>query len=220
VTAWNALLPASEVADFNTRTPAAQFEEKILDPLRVIVADDESIIRLDLKETLRKMGHEIVGEAGDGRRAVELARQLQPDLVVLDIKMPEMDGIDAAKIIADEKIAPVLLVTAYSQIDLVNRARDAGVFGYMVKPFQESDLLPAIQIAIARFQEYLEIARQTATLEEQLETRKLVDRAKGILMDRHGLREQDAYRRIQQQSMNLRRSMREVAEAIIIASEV
>jgi len=191
-----------------------------VEPLRVVVADDESIIRLDLKESLRKLGHDVVGEAGDGRRAVELARQLRPDLMVLDIKMPEMDGIDAAKVIADEKIAPVLLVTAYSQLDLVNRARDAGVFGYVVKPFQESDLLPAIQIAIARFQEYLEIARQAKSLEEQLETRKLVDRAKGILMDKHGLREQEAYRRIQQQSMNRRRSMREVAEAIIIASEV
>jgi two-component system, response regulator PdtaR len=213
-------LPASEVADSTTCPSVSQTVERAVDPLRIIVADDESIIRLDLKETLQKMGHQIIGEAGDGRRAVELARQLRPDLVVLDIKMPEMDGIDAAKLIADEKIAPVLLVTAYSQIDLVNRARDAGVFGYVVKPFQESDLLPAIQIAIARFQEYLEIARQAANLEDQLETRKLVDRAKGILMDRHGLREQDAYRRIQQQSMNLRRSMREVAEAIIIASEV
>jgi response regulator NasT len=191
-----------------------------VDPLRVVVADDESIIRLDLKETLQRLGHEVIGEAGDGRRAVELARQLQPDLVVLDIKMPELDGIDAAKVIAEEKIAPVLLVTAYSQLDLVNRARDAGVFGYVVKPFKESDLLPAIQIAIARFQEYMEICQQAKTLEEQLETRKLVDRAKGILMDRHGLREHEAYRRIQQQSMNMRRSMREVAEAIIIASEV
>ncbi len=191
-----------------------------MEPLRIVVADDESIIRLDLKETLLRLGHDVVGEAGDGRRAVELARQLRPDLVVLDIKMPEMDGIDAAKLIAEEKIAPVLLVTAYSQLDLVNRARDAGVFGYVVKPFQESDLLPAIQIAIARFQEYVEIAQQAASLEEQLETRKLVDRAKGILMDKHGLREQEAYRRIQQQSMNLRRTMREVAEAIIIASGV
>jgi response regulator NasT len=194
--------------------------ENPVDSLRVVVADDESIIRLDLKEMLSKLGHQVVGEAGDGRRAVELARQLRPNLVVLDIKMPEMDGIDAAKVIADEKLAPVLLVTAYSQIDLVNRARDAGVFGYVVKPFQESDLLPAIQIAIARFQEYLEISRQAASLEDQLETRKIVDRAKGILMDKHGLKEQEAYRRIQQQSMNLRRTMREVAEAIIIANDV
>jgi two-component system, response regulator PdtaR len=207
-------------AILNGRTPERLIKESPVESLRIVVADDESIIRLDLKETLRKLGHDVVGEAGDGRRAVELARQLRPDLVVLDIKMPEMDGIDAAKLIAEEKIAPVLLVTAYSQLDLINRARDAGVFGYVVKPFQESDLLPAIQIAIARFQEYMEISQQAKTLEEQLETRKLVDRAKGILMDKHGLKEQDAYRRIQQQSMNMRRTMREVAEAIIIASEV
>jgi two-component system, response regulator PdtaR len=191
-----------------------------MESLRVLLADDESIIRLDLRETLRKMGHEVIGEAGDGRRAVELARQLKPDLVILDIKMPEMDGIDAAKVISTEKIAPVVLVTAYSQIDLVHRAQDAGVFGYVVKPFKESDLLPAVGIATARFREYLEISQQAASLQEALDSRKLVERAKGLLMQKHSLTEQEAFRRIQVQSMNTRRSMKEIAEAIIIASEI
>src|SRR5262245_58649841 len=180
-----------------------------MESLRVLVADDESIIRLDLRETLRKMGHEVIAEAGDGLRAVEMARQLKPDLVILDIKMPEMDGIDAAKMIAGEKIAPVVLVTAYSQIDLVQRAQEAGVFGYVVKPFKESDLMPAIAIATARFREYLSISQQAASLQEALDARKLVERAKGLLMQKHGLTEQEAFRRIQVQSMNTRRSMKE-----------
>jgi response regulator NasT len=191
-----------------------------MESLRVLVADDESIIRLDLRETLRKMGHEVIGEAGDGRRAVELSRQLKPDLVILDIKLPEMDGIDAAKVISTEKIAPVVLVTAYSQIDLVQRAQDAGVFGYVVKPFKESDLLPAVAIAIARFREYVEISNEAASLQEALDARQLVERAKGLLMQKHSLTEQEAFRRIQVQSMNTRRSMKEIAEAIIIASEI
>lgn len=191
-----------------------------MDKLRLVIADDESIIRLDLKETLQRMGHQVVAEAGDGRTAVDLARQHQPDLVILDVKMPEMDGVDAAKLIAAERIAPVLLLTAYSQQELVRRAMDAGVFAYVVKPFTESDLLPAIAVAIARFREYTAISDQAASLADALETRKLVDRAKGILMDKHGLREQEAFRRIQQQSMNSRKSMREIAEALIIASEM
>jgi two-component system, response regulator PdtaR len=191
-----------------------------VEKLRVVIADDESIIRLDLKETLQRMGYEVVGEAGDGRTAVELVRQHRPDLAVLDVKMPELDGVDAAKEIAREKLAPVLLLTAYSQEDLVRRAMEAGVFAYVVKPFTESDLRPAIAIAIGRFREYSAIAQEAASLANALETRKLVDRAKGILMDKHGLKEQDAFRRIQQQSMNSRKTMREIAEAIIIASEV
>jgi len=191
-----------------------------MESLRVLVADDESIIRMDLKELLRKMGHEVVGEAGDGRTAVDLARKLQPDLIMLDIKMPELDGIDAAKLLSQERIAPVVLVTAYSQLDLVERAKDAGVFAYVVKPFTESTLLPNIHIAQARFQEFLEITRQASDLQEALESRKKIERAKGILMARHGLSEQEAYSRIQQQSMNLRRSMREIAEAILIAEDV
>lgn len=194
--------------------------ESIVDKLRVVIADDESIIRLDLKETLQRMGHQVIAEAGDGRTAVELVRRHKPDLVVLDVKMPELDGVDAAKEISREKLAPVLLLTAYSQQDLVQRAMDAGVFAYVVKPFTESDLRPAIGIATARFREFGEIAREAVSLSQALETRKVVDRAKGILMDKHGLKEQDAFRRIQQQSMNSRKTMREIAEAIIIASEV
>jgi len=191
-----------------------------VEKLRIVIADDESIIRLDLKETLQRMGHQVVAEAGDGRTAVELVRQHRPDLVILDVKMPEQDGVDAAKEIANDRLAPVLLLTAYSQQDLVRRAMDAGVFAYVVKPFTESDLLPAMGVAIARFREFSSIAEEASNLSQALETRKLVDRAKGILMDKNGLREQDAFRRIQQQSMNSRKSMREIAEAIIIASEI
>jgi AmiR/NasT family two-component response regulator len=191
-----------------------------VEPLRIVIADDEPIIRLDLRRTLENMGHVVTGEAGDGAQAVELARELKPDVTILDIKMPNMDGIDAAKIISTEGIAPVLLLTAYSQKDLVERARDAGVFAYLVKPFKEADLMPAIEIAIARYEEFLEIEKEVSELENKLETRKAVDRAKGILMDQYGLKEQDAFRRIQVQSMNTRKSMREIAEAIIIANSV
>ncbi len=191
-----------------------------MEPLRIVIADDEPIIRLDLRRTLENMGHVVTGEAGDGAQAVELARELKPDVTILDIKMPNMDGIDAAKIISTEGIAPVLLLTAYSQKDLVERARDAGVFAYLVKPFKEADLMPAIEIAIARYEEFLEIEKEVSELENKLETRKAVDRAKGILMDQYGLKEQDAFRRIQVQSMNTRKSMREIAEAIIIANSV
>jgi response regulator NasT len=191
-----------------------------MDALRVVIADDESIIRMDLKETVQRMGHTVVAEAGDGRAAVELTRVQKPDLVILDVKMPGMDGIDAAAEISRERLAPVLLLTAYSQRELVQRAMDAGVFAYVVKPFTESDLLPAIGMAIARYREFSAISEQAASLQNALETRKLVDRAKGILMDRHNIKEAEAFRKIQQQSMNSRRSMREIAEAILIASEL
>lgn len=188
--------------------------------IRAVIADDESIIRMDLKALLEEMGHVVVGEAADGQKALELTRKLKPDVVIMDIKMPVVDGLDAAKVIFDEKIAPVVLLTAYSQKDLIERAKDAGVFGYLVKPFQESDLLPAIEIAISRYLEMQDLESTVGDLAEKLETRKIVDRAKGILMDKYQLGEADAFRRIQQQSMNQRRSMREIADAIIIANEV
>ncbi|MCE5314418.1 MAG: response regulator [Armatimonadota bacterium] len=188
--------------------------------IRVVIADDESIIRMDLKTLLEEMGHTVVGEAADGQKALELTRTLKPDVVIMDIKMPVMDGLDAAKIVSDEKIAPVVLLTAYSQKDLIERAKEAGVYAYLVKPFQESDLMPAIEIAIARYLEQQDLETTLGDLENKLETRKIVDRAKGILMDKYKLSEAEAFRRIQQQSMNQRRSMREISEAIIIAHEI
>ncbi len=188
--------------------------------LRVLIADDEPIIRLDLKNMLESLGYEVVAEAGDGVSAVEAARTLKPDVAILDIKMPGMDGIDAANILNGEKIAPVVLLTAFSDLDLINRAKEAGVFAYLVKPFRENDLRPAIEIAISRYKEFLALEEQVNELEDKLETRKLIERAKGILMDQYGLKEQEAFRRIQVQSMNTRKSMKEIAEAIIIAHSV
>ncbi|ABY35212.1 MULTISPECIES: ANTAR domain-containing response regulator [Chloroflexus] len=187
---------------------------------RLVIADDESIIRMNLKETLVSLGYLVVGEAGDGVSVINLARELRPDLVLMDIKMPKLDGIQAARILTEEKIAPVLLLTAYSDRDLVERAKEAGVVNYIVKPFREAELLPAIEIAIARYQEFLEMDRQVADLKETLETRKLVERAKGILMDTQGLKEAEAFRKIQQLSMNTRKSMKEIAQAILLAHEI
>ncbi|MBC7261753.1 MAG: ANTAR domain-containing response regulator [Anaerolineae bacterium] len=187
---------------------------------RILIADDESIILMDLREMLTNLGYLVVGEASDGQSAVNMARELKPDLVIMDIKMPGMDGIEAAKILTEEKIAPVLLLTAYSQQDLIERAREAGVVGYLVKPFRESNLAPAIEVTLARFEEFRAVQKEVEDLKEALETRKLVDRAKGILMDTQGLTEQEAFRRIQKMSMNTRRPMKEIAEAIILAHEV
>jgi response regulator NasT len=185
----------------------------------VIVADDESVIRMDLREMLTNLGYLVIGEVGDGRSAVNLARELKPDVVIMDIKMPDMDGIDAAKILTEERIAPVLLLTAYSQQELIERAKEAGVVGYIVKPFRESDLAPAIEVAVARFAEFRALEKEIGDLKLALETRKLVDRAKGILMDTQGLTEAEAFRKIQKMSMNTRKPMKEVAEAIILAHQ-
>jgi response regulator NasT len=187
---------------------------------RLVIADDESIIRMNLKETLVGLGYLVVGEAGDGVSVINLARELRPDLVLMDIKMPKLDGIQAAKILTEEKIAPVLLLTAYSDRELVERAKEAGVVNYVVKPFREAELLPAIEIAMARYQEFLEMDQQIADLKEVLDTRKLVERAKGILMDTQGLKEAEAFRKIQQLSMNTRKSMKEIAQAILLANEI
>lgn len=186
---------------------------------RVIIADDESIIRLDLREMMESLGYLVVGEAGDGTSTVNLARELKPDIVIMDIKMPGMDGIDAAKILTEEKIAPVLLLTAYSQRELVQRAKEAGVAGYLVKPFREQDLEPAIEVALSRFEEFKTLEQEVEDLKEALETRKLVDRAKGILMDTQGLSEAGAFRKIQKMSMDKRVPMKEIAKAIVIAHE-
>ncbi|MGD8623388.1 MAG: response regulator [Anaerolineae bacterium] len=188
---------------------------------RVIIADDESIIRMDLREMLTNLGYLVIGEVGDGRSAVNLSQELKPDIVIMDIKFEgeEFDGIDAARILTEERIAPVLLLTAYSQRDLVVRAREAGVVGYLVKPFREADLVPAIEVALARFAEFRTVEEQVDDLAEALETRKFVDRAKGILMDSQGLTEADAFRRIQKMSMNTRKPMKDVAEAIILAHQ-
>jgi AmiR/NasT family two-component response regulator len=190
-----------------------------LDRTRVIIADDESLIRMDLREMLQNLGYLVVGEVGDGRSAVNLARELRPDVVIMDIKMPDMDGIDAAKVLTEEHIAPVILLTAYNQRDLVERAKEAGVVGYMVKPFRESDLVPAIEVALARFNEFEALHKEVNDLQVALETRKLVDRAKGILMDTQNLTEAEAFRKIQKMSMNTRKPMKEVAEAIILAQQ-
>ena len=187
---------------------------------RVVIADDESIIRMDLREMLTNLGYLVVGETGDGVSAVNLARELRPDLVIMDIKMPDLDGIQAAKLLTEERIAPVLLLTAFSQQELIDGAKEAGVVGYIVKPFRESELVPAIEVALARFREFKALEKELTDTRNILETRKIVERAKGVLMDTQGLKEAEAFRKIQKLSMNTRKSMREVAEAILLANQV
>lgn len=182
---------------------------------RVLVAEDEALIRMDLVELLTAEGYEVVGEAGDGEAALEQARALRPDLVVMDVKMPKMDGITAASAIAEERIAPVVMLTAFSQRDLVERAREAGAMAYVVKPFGASDVVPAIEIAMARFAEILAVEDEVADLQERFESRKAVDQAKGILQEGLGLTEPEAFRWIQKTAMDLRKSMREVADGVI-----
>ncbi|MDQ4045172.1 MAG: response regulator [Chloroflexota bacterium] len=189
-------------------------------PIRIIIADDESIIRMDLREMLGHLGYDVVAEAADGRSAVELARRLTPDLVIMDIKMPDMDGITAATELADGRVAPVVLLTAYSESSLIGQAKEAGVCGYLVKPFRETELMPVIELALARFQDMRNLEQEVTDLREALETRKLVERAKGVLMEVHGLRESDAFNRMRKTSMDNRKSMREVAEAILLTYEV
>ncbi|MEU1627152.1 response regulator [Streptomyces sp. NPDC020096] len=182
---------------------------------RVVIAEDEALIRLDLKEMLEEEGYSVVGEAGDGQRAVELAEEHRPDLVILDVKMPILDGISAAERIAKERIAPVLMLTAFSQRELVDRAREAGAMAYLVKPFSKSDLVPAIEMAVSRFTELRALEAEIADLSQRLETRKLVDRAKSVLQTAYGLTEPAAFRWIQKTSMDRRMSMQQVAQAVI-----
>lgn len=187
---------------------------------RIVIADDESIIRMDLREMLTHLGYDVIGEAADGRTAVELACKLQPDLVVLDIKMPDMDGIEAAERLTRARVAPVVLLTAYSEQNLIDRAKHAGVSGYLVKPFRESELMPVIELALARFGDMQGLEREVEQLKDALETRKLIERAKGILMEVHGLKEAEAFSRMRRTSMDNRKSMREVAEAILLTHQV
>jgi two-component system, response regulator PdtaR len=182
---------------------------------RVVIAEDEAIIRLDLKELLEEEGYEVVGETGRGDDALDLVRELVPDLVILDVKMPGLDGLSAARHIAGERLAAVLVLTAFSQRDLVEQARDAGALAYLVKPFQKSDLIPAIEVALARHAELTSLERNVADLEERLEARKLIDRAKGRLMDQHGLDEHEAWRFIQTQAMNNRVKVSEIARRVV-----
>ena len=182
---------------------------------QVVIAEDESIIRLDLKETLEEEGYEVVGETGRGDEAVDLVKEHDPDIAILDIKMPGLDGLSAAREIAGERRAAVLILTAFSQRDLVEQARDAGALAYLVKPFQRSELVPAVEVALGRFKELKSLHDQAQSLEEELESRKVGDRAKGSLMDGHGLKEADAFRFIQQTAMHERQTMKTIAERVI-----
>ena len=184
-------------------------------PTRVVIAEDEAIIRLDLRETLEEEGYVVIGECGRGDQAVELVRSLKPDLAILDVKMPGMDGIEAARLINAEKICGILVLTAFSQREFVERARDAGALAYLVKPYQKSDLIPAMELAIGRFREMQALASDVASLEDQLATRKLVDRAKGMLMDSGGMKEAEAFAFIQKKAMSERTRMKDIAERII-----
>ena len=183
--------------------------------LRVVVAEDESLIRLDLVEMLREEGYEVVGEAADGQRAVDLAVELRPDLVIMDVKMPIRDGIDAASEIAEKRIAPVVILTAFSQRELVERARDAGAMAYLVKPFSKADLMPAVELAASRYTEISALEHEIADLQERLETRKLIERAKGRLMESQSLSEPQAFKWIQRAAMDRRTTMKRVAEVVM-----
>ncbi len=186
--------------------------------LRVVIAEDEAIIRMDLRETLEEEGYDVVGETGRGDQAIELVRSMQPDLVILDIKMPGMDGLEAAGIINGEKICGVLMLTAFSQREVVETARDAGALAFLVKPFQKSDLVPAIEVAMGRFRELRTLTGEIDALGEQLESRKIIDRAKGLLIDEVGLTEGDAFGFIQRTAMSERTRMRDVADRILDGS--
>lgn len=203
-----------QVSD-NDAADAADVPEQPRSGLRVLVVEDEALIRLDLTEMLHEEGYVVAGEAGDGEQAVLQARALRPDLVIMDVKMPKVDGIAAATSIVEERIAPVVMLTAFSQRELIEQARDAGAMAYLVKPFARHELVPAIELAVSRFAERVALEEEVATLTERLETRKVVDRAKGLLMARQSLTEPDAFRWIQRTAMDRRTTMKAVAEAVI-----
>ncbi|KQU57409.1 transcriptional regulator [Rhodococcus sp. Leaf278] len=184
-------------------------------PLRVVVAEDESLIRLDLVEMLREEGYDVVGEAADGQQAVDLTVELRPDLVIMDVKMPRRDGIDAASEIAEKRIAPVVILTAFSQRELVEKARDAGAMAYLVKPFSKADLMPAVELAASRFSEISALESEIVDLQDRLETRKLIEKAKGILMESQSLTEPQAFKWIQRAAMDRRTTMKAVADVVI-----
>ena len=183
--------------------------------IRIVLAEDEAIIRLDLRESLQEEGYEVVGDVGRGDKAVEMVDELRPDVAIFDIKMPGMSGLEAAKIVSDKKICPVVMLTAFSQREIIEQARDAGALAYLVKPFQKTDLVPAIELAIARFAELKSLSGEVAALGAQLEIRKLVDRAKGVLIDNHQMSESDAFSFIQSMAMSQRMKMGDIAEQII-----
>jgi len=186
--------------------------------VRIVIAEDEALIRLDLKESLVEEGYDVVGEAAEGAEAIRLVQELRPDVAILDIKMPGTDGLVAAEAIIDQKLAAVVILTAFSQRDLIEQARDAGALAYVVKPFHRNELVPAIELARARFQELVEASLQVEALEGQLETRKIIDRAKGVLMDKHGLSEQEAFRFVQKSAMTQRSTMKAVSESVLDGS--
>ncbi len=186
--------------------------------MRVVIAEDEALIRLDLREMLEDEGHEIVGEARDGAEAIEIARAMRPDVVFLDIQMPGVSGLEAARVLGEERVAPVVMVTAFSQSGHVEEAVAAGAMGYVVKPFSRADIIPAMAVAISRFAEASQLADEVDDLTERLETRKVVERAKGVLM-KQGINEPEAFRRLQKLAMDKRKSLRDVAEAVLIAHE-
>jgi AmiR/NasT family two-component response regulator len=217
---WCRGTPQTPIVEQCRRTPvtgqATEASGDIVAPQRrVLVAEDEALIRLDLVEMLREEGYQVVGEAGDGEEAIKLATDLKPDLVILDVKMPKLDGIEAAAKITGDRIAPVVILTAFSQRDLVERAREAGTMAYLVKPFAKRDLVPAIELAVSRFAEMQALESEVAGLTDRLETRKVIDRAKGLLMTAQGLTEPDAFRWIQRTAMDRRSTMKDVAVAVV-----
>jgi response regulator NasT len=187
--------------------------------LRILIADDEAVVRMDLREMLEESGYEVVGEASDGERAVELGEERKPDLAILDIKMPKMNGLEAAEKLMEKGVA-TLVLTAYTDREFIDRAKEIGVLAYLVKPFSKESLIAAIEMAMARFRELQELRKEVSSLREALEVRKLVERAKGLLMKHLGISEEDAYRYLQKRSMEYRKPMKEVAEAVIIALEI